>query len=310
MKISHAMQQYLKHLKTLGRSAYTIKSARYGLKSLAAFLEDEKVGSIEDLDRDILEAYQEELSYRLTAKGSPLSLCAREKLINVTQGFTRFLKHKEYLLSDPGESLQPPKRGRRLPRSILSHAEIRQLLDVPNHRTHQGQRNRLVLEILYDTGIRRSEVAAIRLTDLDLDTGYVRINGKGDKDRVVPVSQRVGQLIKNYILFVRPAFVKSSDSGHLILNRSGNPMAANGIYIIVKTCARLAGIKKKVTTHGLRHTCATHMLKNGAPVRHIQEMLGHESLESTQIYTHVTINDLKEVHARFHPSQTLSKGGS
>ena len=168
----------------------------------------------------------------------------------------------------------------------------------------------MILEILYDTGIRRSEVAAIRSTDLDLDTGYVRINGKGDKDRVVPVSSRVCQLIKNYLLFVRPAFVKGADSGYLILNRSGNPMAANGIYIIVKTCARLAGIKKKVTTHGLRHTCATHMLKNGAPVRHIQEMLGHESLESTQIYTHVTINDLKEVHARFHPSQTLSKKGA
>ncbi len=310
MKISQGMELYLKHLKTLGRSAYTIKSARYGLKSLAAFLEDEKVGRIEELDRDVLEAYQEELSYRLTAKGSPLSLCAREKLINVTQGFTRFLKQKEYLLSDPGETLKPPKRGRRLPRSILSHPEIRQLLGAPNLRTHQGQRDRMILEILYDTGIRRSEVAAIRLTDLDLDTGYIRIRGKGDKDRVVPVSARVCGLIKTYILFVRPAFVKGTDSGQLILNRAGRPMAANGIYIIVKTYARLAGIKKKVTTHGLRHTCATHMLKNGAPVRHLQEMLGHESLESTQIYTHVTINDLKEIHTRFHPSQTLSKKGS
>jgi integrase/recombinase XerD len=150
-------------------------------------------------------------------------------------------------------------------------------------------------------------VANIRLSDLDLSAGFIRIHGKGDKDRVVPVSYRVCELIQKYLLFVRPAFVKENDSGHLILNRSGRAMAANGIYIIVKHYGRR--IKKKVTTHSLRHTCATHMLKNGAPVRHIQELLGHESLESTQIYTHVTINDLKQVHERFHPSQTLSKGG-
>ena len=309
MKIETAEILYLKHIESLGRSPYTIKSTRYGLKSLAQFLEAEQVGHIEDMDRDVLEQYQEDLAYRLTAKGSPLGRAAREKLINVAQGFTRFLKQKEYLLNDPGESLIPPKRGRRLPRSILSLAEVRRLINAPDLRSNQGQRDRVVLELLYDTGIRRSEVAAIRLTDLDLDTGYIRIQGKGGKDRVVPVGERVAGVIKNYLLFVRPEYVKAADSGHLILNRSGNPMAANGIYIIVKTCARDAGIKKKVTAHGLRHTCATHMLKNGAPVRHLQELLGHASLESTQIYTHVTINDLKEVHAKYHPSQTLSKGG-
>jgi integrase/recombinase XerD len=307
MKINDAIKLYQKHLRSLGRSVYTLKGARYGLKSLAAFLEEENVAHIEDLNRDGLQAYQEELSYRLTAMGAPLSRATREKLINVARCFTRFLKQKDYLLADPGDALTPPKSGRRLPRSILSLAEIRQLLSAPDLTCNQGQRDRLILEILYDTGIRRSEVAAIRLPDLDLDAGYIRIRGKGDKDRVVPVSARVCQLTQNYLLFVRPAFVKGNDSGHLILNRSGNPMAANGIYIIVKTCARQAGIKKKVTTHSLRHTCATHMLKNGAPVRHIQEMLGHASLESTQIYTHVTINDLKQIHARFHPSQSLSE---
>ena len=309
MKIANAMKQYLRHLKILGRSPYTIKSARYGLKSLAVFLEDEKIETVEDIRRDVLEDYQEELAWRLTAKGSPLSVYAREKLIDTARGFTRFLKQKEYLLSDPGNCLQSPKRGRRLPRSILSHTEVRKLLGAPDPRTNQGQRDRLVLEILYDTGIRRSETANIRLPDIDLDIGYILIHGKGNKDRVVPVSARVCRLIRTYILFVRPSFVKNDDNGHLILNRSGKPMAANGIYIVVKTCARLAGIKKRVTTHGLRHTCATHMLRNGAPVRHIQEMLGHESLETTQLYTHVTINDLKEVHSRFHPSQTIKTDG-
>ena len=303
MKINKAVELYLRHLKASGRSVYTIKGAKYGLNTLARFLEYEKIFYIEDLSRDLLEEYQQDLAFRLTARGTLLGRCAREKLIGTAKGFTRFLKDKDYLISDPGETLTPPKRGRRLPKSILSPGEIKQLIEATDARTNKGLRDRVILEILYDTAVRRSEVANIRLSDLDLSAGYIRIVGKGDKDRVVPVSSRVCELIRNYLLFVRPAFVKTKDSGHLILNRSGNQMAANGIYIIVKHYGTL--IKKKVTTHSLRHTCATHMLKNGAPVRHLQELLGHESLESTQIYTHVTINDLKQVHAKYHPSETI-----
>jgi integrase/recombinase XerD len=113
----------------------------------------------------------------------------------------------------------------------------------------------------------------------------------------------VCQLMHNYLLFVRPTFIQGRDPGHLILNQYGDPMAGNGIYTEVRQAVEQAGIKKKITTHSLRHTCATHMLRNGAPIRHIQEMLGHESLESTQIYTRVTINDLKQIHAKYHPSE-------
>jgi len=150
-------------------------------------------------------------------------------------------------------------------------------------------------------------MAYIKLHDLDLSSGYIRINGKGGKDRVVPVSQRVCDLVKNYILGVRPSFLQGDDPGYLILNRWGGQMDPNGIWQIVKRCVYLAGIKKNVTTHTFRHTCATHMLKNGAPVRHIQEMLGHESLESTQIYTRVTINDLKKIHTQYHPLETTEE---
>ena len=113
------------------------------------------------------------------------------------------------------------------------------------------------------------------------------------------------ELIQNYLLMVRPKFVSGDDPGHLILNRWGRKMDPNGIWAVVKRCAVLAKINKNITTHTFRHTCATHMLKNGAPVRHLQQMLGHESLESTQIYTHVTINDLKTIHAKFHPSEQI-----
>jgi integrase/recombinase XerD len=183
---------------------------------------------------------------------------------------------------------------------------MKQLLDAPDMRTNRGFRNRVILEILYDTAIRRSEMAGVCLNDLDLDAGYIHIRGKGDKDRVVPLSKRVSDMTESYIRLVRPEFLQGrEDTGALILNRWGRGIHHAGIWAVVKRCAHLAGIKKNITTHTIRHTCATHMLRNGAPIRHVQEMLGHESLESTQVYTRVTINDLKKIHAKYHPGETM-----
>ena len=305
MTIRELIPSYLKHLKTLERSYYTIKGEKYGLKSLVKFLHDQDIYHIEDISVDALAEYQEDLAFKLTAKGTLLSVRSRERVLCTARSFTRFLKDKDYLVSDPGKRIKLPKTPKRLPKIILSHQEIKKLINAPDKRTNQGLRDRIILEILYDTGIRRTEMANIKLIDLDLEAGYIKIQGKGNKDRVVPLSKRVCVLVRQYILFVRPFFIKHNDPGYLILNRSGNKMVANGIYVTVKNCVDLAGIKKNVTTHSLRHTCATHMLRNGAPIRHLQELLGHESLESTQVYTHVTINDLKKIHAKYHPSGTL-----
>lgn len=305
MKITKLIPLYLKELKVLNRSYYTIRIIKYNLLNFARFLETEQIHDIEELSPDLMEEYQQELAFRLTAKGKLLALRTQEKLLSSAKGFTRFLKEKDYLVSDPGERIKLPKQPKRLPKVILSVAEVRQLLDAPDVRSNQGYRNRIILEILYDTAIRRLELANIKTIDLDLNAGYIRIEGKGNKDRVVPLSKRVCELTRNYIMAVRPFLLRGEDPGWLILNRWGNKMDPNGIWAVVKRCTYLAGIKKNVTTHSLRHTCATHMLKNGAPARHLQQMLGHESLQSTQIYTHVTINDLKEVHAKYHPSETL-----
>lgn len=305
MKIKQLIPIYLKDLKVLGRSYYTVRGAKYVLRRFVRFLEIENAGHIEDLNAEILAEYQQELYFTMTAKGKPLSLRTQAQTLAVIKGFTRFLKDNDYLIQDPGQTIQLPKKPKRLPKVILSPAEVKKLLQAPDMRTNRGYRNCIILEVLYDTAIRRAEVANIKLVDLDLGAGYIRICGKGDKDRVVPLSQRVCELVQNYILMVRPAYVNGSDPGYLILNRWGRKMDPNGIWAVVKRCVQLAGIKKNVTTHTFRHTCATHMLKNGAPARHLQEMLGHESLESTQIYTHVTINDLKQIHAKYHPSESL-----
>ena len=308
MTIKDLIPIYLTNMKALGRSYYTIRGARYTLRDFIKFLEEGHAFSLEDLTPDILEEYRQDLAFRLTAKGLPLSIRSQAQMLGVVLSFTRFLKEKDYLLRDPGDKIERPKKPQRLPKSIMSPEEVKKILHAPDMRTNTGYRNRIMVEILYDTAIRRSELASIKLADLDLDDGYILIHGKGDKDRVVPLSKRVSDLTRSYILAVRPSFLHGNhekDEGHLILNRWGEKMTPNAIWAVVKKCACLARLKKNISTHTFRHTCATHMLKNGAPVRHLQEMLGHASLESTQIYTHVTINDLKEIHAKYHPGEKM-----
>ena len=306
MKITDLILLYLQHLAILGRARLTIRAAKYGLRDFTRFLDEMNVLYLSELSSEVVSEYQQELAFRLTAKGTLLALRSQSQLLAVAKNFTKYLKEEDYLLSDPGEKIRLPRKPKRLPRVILSTTEMRQLMNGPDIRSNNGFRDRIVLEVLYDTGIRRAEMAGIKTSDLDLDGGYILIrSGKGDKDRVVPLSTRVGNLIRSYLLSVRPSFIQGKDHGYLIPNRWGARMNSNGIWAVVKRCAIQAGIKKNISTHTFRHTCATHMMKHGAPIRHVQELLGHESLESTQIYTLVTINDLKEIHAKCHPGESM-----
>lgn len=305
MRVKDVIPKYLQEMKILNRSPYTIRTTKYNLLDLARFLEEEQVHDIEQLIAGIMEEYQQDLAFRLTARGKLLALRSQERRLCCAKGFTRFLHEKDYLVSDPGASVKLPRQPKPLPRAILTDSDIKRMLAVADMRTNSGYRNRIILELLYDTGIRRLELARIKIHDLDLQTGYIHIQGKGSKERVVPVCKRVCDLVHNYIVAVRPEILQGKDHGYLILNRWGGKMDPNGIWAVVKRCAHLARIRKNVSTHTFRHTCATHMLQNGAPIRHIQELLGHESLESTQIYTRVTINDLKQVHAKYHPSERM-----
>lgn len=302
MDVSRLIPEHLKHLQARGFSAHSIVNAKGMLRHFTAFLHQEGVTELEQLTLEIIEEYQQEIAFSFTAKGRPLAIRTQEKRLSTIRGFTRYLKEHDYLVHDPGALLKLPKKPRTLPRSILNEPDVKRLIAAPDSHDNRGYRNKVILELLYDTGIRRAEIADIKLPDIDLDGGFLLVRGKGNKERVVPVSARVCGLLRNYVLAVRPCFLKGSDTGYLFMNRWGERMQGQSIWAVVIRCCHLSKLKTKVTTHTLRHTCATHMLRNGAPVRHIQEMLGHESLETTQIYTHVTINDLKEVHAKYHPS--------
>ena len=305
MRIRGLIPGYLEELKILNRSPLTIRNIRCALNAMVLFLEGEGITDLEQLNRDALYLFQEELTYRLTAKGKQLSARTREKYLCSIRGFTSYLYEQDYLAADLSKTIKLPKQPKRLPKVILDHSEVKKLLAAPDMRTGDGYRNRIILEILYDTGIRAAEMASIKTGDLDLVNGYLTVTGKGSKDRVVPISARVCTLIRDYLLMVRHCMVQVKDDGHLVVNKDGYGMTPHAVWVIVKKCTKLSGIKKNITTHTFRHTCATHMLKNGAPIRHIQELLGHESLESTQIYTKVTINDLKEIHAKYHPGERL-----
>lgn len=306
MKITEAIAVYLNYLTVLGRARTTIRGIKYGLQDFNRFLIKMDIHFLVDLNRDIILEYQQELAYRLTAKGTPLALRSQAQLLGVVKNLCRYLKDNDYLLTDLAEGLVLPKKPKHLPRVILDNTEIKKLLAAPDMQTNSGYRNRVVLEILYDTGIRAAEMAAVKISNLDLTNGYLTIRkGKGARDRVVPLNTRVCRVIESYLLLVRPALLQGKDTGYLVLNRWGGKMTPLAVWSIVKRCVKLSGIKKNISTHTFRHSCATHMLRNGAPIRHIQELLGHESLESTQIYTKVTINDLKAIHAKYHPGESL-----
>jgi len=309
MKLVTLVTEYLKHLKALGRAHYTIRNVRNLLLRFIAYLEQEDITEAGELTAEVLEEYQQELAFSLTSKGTPLTLRSQQKALCTVKGFTRYLYEKDYLVQDPGRKIKLPKQPKYLPRSILSTKEINQIMTGPNMRTLLGYRDRVVLEVLYDTAVRRSEVANIRLSDLDLEDGFIRVKGKGEKERVVPVSRKVSELIKTYLIGIRPELAreKGQDPGWLFLNDKGERIHLHTVWTLVKRSAKRAEITKNVTTHTFRHTCVTHMLRNGAPIRHLQEMLGHESLETTQIYTRVTINDLKEVHRKYHPSEQIKE---
>jgi len=191
-----------------------------------------------------------------------------------------------------------------LPRNILTPQEARRIIEAPDVHTVLGYRNRVVLEVLYATGIRKQELMNLTLADVNLDEELLRINGgKGAKDRVVPLTEIACSFLESYIKGIRPKLLGKKTTNRLFLSLRGLPIARNTLGSLVEKCTRLARIKKRVTCHLWRHSCATHLLQRKANLRHVQEILGHRSLATTERYLHLTITELKEAHRRCHPRE-------
>jgi integrase/recombinase XerD len=216
--------------------------------------------------------------------------------------FYRFLVQESALASNPADDLEMPRQRRRLPQS-LTQADLEQLLNVPAEVPDEfwALRSRAMLELMYGAGLRVSELLALPLDGLFLADRFVRVLGKRGKERVVPLGEPAVRAAREYLDRSRPHYLGRRSSAHVFPGRQGRPMSRMGFLKILRRCVALAGIKKRVTPHTLRHSFATHLLEGGADLRSVQEMLGHSNIATTQIYTHVDREYLREVHRTFHP---------
>ena len=290
---------FLEHLELKGFTPRTRETYRSKLNQFLAYLAA-KPKKLLDLTGDDLQEYRTHLFYR-EYRGKPLSLETQALQLSVLRMFFKFLAAQNLILIDPAAVLELPKRPRNLPRVILTAGEAKKILEAIDTKDPIGLRDRAILELLYSTGIRVTELIKLTLADLDFDQGLLRVEGKGGKTRIVPIGELACRYVKEYLNQVRP---KDTNQTALFLsNWQISPLRRDKVAELCSLRAMQAGIKKKVTVHTWRHTCASLMLKRGADIRYIQELLGHASLKTTQIYTKITVKDLKKVHARCHPRE-------
>jgi len=252
----------------------------------------------------MLTKYQRHLYYYRKANGEPLSIYSQNAKIAPVKSFFRWLTREHYILFNPASELQLPRRQRSLPRAILSVTEVENLLSQTDINDPYGIRDRAIMEVLYSTGIRRMEVVNLKLHDVDHQLGTVFIyQGKGKKDRVVPIGERALLWVKKYQNEVRPELMIGEDDHTLFLNQYGEKMSMDALSRRVRVYMKAAEIDKPGSCHLFRHSMATQMLENGADIRYIQELLGHAKLDTTQIYTQVSIKKLKAIHEATHPAK-------
>ncbi len=277
-----------------GLSQNTLESYGADLRDYQMFLKDHSSETLIDVTPSTIVGY---LMF-LRRKGRSTATVARR--LASMKSFYRFLLKEGYIDKDPCENLSSPSLERRLPK-VLTLAEIERLLDQPDLSTPIGLRDRAILEVLYAAGLRVSELTNLDLGDVDLREGFVRCIGKGSKERVVPLGEIAIAATESYIENGRPTLIFDPKELSLFVNQNGGRMTRQSIWKLVKKYSEGARIPKEVTPHTIRHSFATHLLEHGADIRAVQEMLGHADISTTQIYTHVTKDRLKDVYARSHP---------
>ncbi|MDA8403274.1 MAG: tyrosine-type recombinase/integrase [Desulfobacteraceae bacterium] len=298
------IDEYLTSLKVRNFAKRTVTEIRRKLGKFTLYLENQGVIHIDHITNKTILTYQGELYHTLNTKGRPNTASHQNNMLVAVKQFTRFLYERGYLVSDPSRGIPYAKEPQRLPRSVLTPTEAKKIIHTPDTTSAIGYRDRTILEVLYTTGIRKEEVNNLTIHDVDYTQGILRIlEGKGRKDRIVPIGKIACRYLENYITSVRPELIKDPVNSHLFLSLRGNRLSKNMVWKLVKKYAKKAKIRKNVHPHTFRHTCATTMLKNKADINTVRKLLGHESLATTQIYAHLTITDLKDVHKRCHPRE-------
>ena len=293
-RMTAAIDAYLDHLRVERRlSANTLESYARDLRALAAFAE-KRGRKVEDLQRQDLEALTRQL---MSAGLSPRSAA---RAVACLRGFYRFLVLDRRLTVDPAEDVHAPRAWPALPK-FLSVDEVDRLMEQPDVSTPRGLRDRTLIELLYATGMRVSELVSLRPGDLNLRAGYLTCTGKGDKQRIVPIGKEATKWVERYLRKGRPGLAGKRASPWLFVNARGGRLSRVGFWKVLKAYGLKAGVPRGLSPHVLRHSFATHLLERGADLRAIQMMLGHADLSTTQIYTHVLEARLRTVYDKFHP---------
>ena len=293
--MNDAIDAFIRYLAVeRGLSANYQLSTERSLREFARWCEEKKIENLRSVTLPLLTDYLAE------RKRVGLSAASIKLIVIALKIFFRFLAGKGLVPRDPSEALAPPRIERYLPET-LNELQVEQLIDGIDTKMTLGLRDRAMIELLYASGLRISELASARLENFNIEERIIRVTGKGNKTRLVPVGRKACQAVAAYLESERPSLVKGRTGSEIFLSARGSKLTSARIWQIVKKHARHSGLEKNIYPHLLRHSFATHLLGNGADLRVIQEMLGHADISTTQIYTHVDQQRLKAVHRQFHP---------
>lgn len=305
-KIDLQLARFAEAMSAWNFSRTTIRSYTYLLRVFTDWIERETdVHNLAHISAGTIAAYQVALLSAETPSAGRLAVSTQHLRLCAVKALFRWLAREGKLLIDPAALIPLPKRRSALPQALLSPKEAIRLLEATGTTSVLGARDRAILEVLYATGMRNAEIRALTLGEFDSSGTTLLIrHGKGGKDRVVPLGPLAADVLTHYIAGARLQLARRGQPSQTIfLSNKGTPLSDDALRAVVVRAAARAGIAKHIRPHRLRHACATHMLKGGADIRHIQKLLGHASLESTQVYTRVEISDLKAVHKKFHPRE-------
>jgi integrase/recombinase XerD len=299
------VEEFLTDLAARGYSPATVVGRRQALAQLAAWLQDRGITRPVEVSRPVLVRYQRHLFHYRKADGEPLSFRSQNTRLLPVRAFFKWAVKNGHVAANPASELELPKVEQRLPKAALTPAEAEAVLAVPDTSTPSGLRDRVMLEVLYCTGIRRAELAHLNVRDLDHERGTLLVRqGKGKKDRMVPVHARCAGWVARYLTETRPRLAVEPDDGTLFLTVDGTPFSLDRLTQLVREHVKASGVPKDGACHLFRHTLATVMLEGGADIRYVQAMLGHAELSTTQIYAQVSIRALQAVHGATHPAAT------
>jgi integrase/recombinase XerD len=301
--------RYRQQLEILNFSPQTWRTQASHLHQFQRFLAEIQIADVQAVTSAMLHDFQRWLFHEPTPQGTMRHVTSQNRNISTVRSFFAFLHEEGIIAHNPAKNLEHAREPETLPRNVLTPQEARKIIEQPDLGTHVGYRDRTILEVLYATGIRKSELMHLTLADVNREEELLRVNGgKGAKDRVVPLTAIACSFLENYIKGIRPVLLAGRASDRLFISLRAQPICKNAVAALVGKYAKLAGVKKHVTCHLWRHSCATHLVKNRANLRHVQEIMGHRSLATTERYLHLTITDLKAAHRKFHPREVLQRG--